>query len=490
MSDPAGKRALVIGGGITGMSAALLLSRSGMVVTLVEKHPRLAPLLRGFWRQGIHFETGFHFAGGLDRTGLLRAWLHVLGLDLPYDRLLPEAETVCVGERRFTMPCGHREILRWTARYFPASVPGMETFLRELAEALEGSPYTSSVQTQKKPLFTHERPETVTAHLDSLPLDEDLKSILKARCLLYGAPPAEALWSEYALVAGSYFTSSATLEGGGPVFCQAWEKALAAQAVQIRCGKAATRILLTTEEGKSPVRGVTLEDGEQLEAEHVLFTGSPAQLVRLLPPHACRPAYFRHIDSMPETPAPLVCYGIADDTVPELSCWYRAPGDESFRPVGDKGASLSVMTGPRLADGRKSCLAIGMHKSKIGIDIEQIRDIAYQHSKDALVRALVTEAETMLPELVGHWQVIDASTAATMRRWLHGSTGSIYGCLHTEKTLPLPPATRVPGLFLAGQNILLPGMLGCIISAAISSELILGNNSIVDRFRICAKEGL
>ena len=146
------------------------------------------------------------------------------------------------------------------------------------------------------------------------------------------------------------------------------------------------------------------------------------------------------------------------------------------------------MSGPRLADGRKSCLAIGMYESKIGIDIEEIRDVAYQKRKASLVRALVAEAETMLPELIGHWQVVAASTAATMRRWLHGSPGSIYGCLHSERTLLLPPATRVPGLFLAGQNILLPGMLGCIISAAISSELILGNNSNDARFRECAKE--
>lgn len=490
MSDTVRKRALVIGGGITGMSAALLLAQAGMEVTLVEKHPRLAPLLRGFWRQGIHFETGFHFAGGLDRTGLLRTWLHVLGLDLPYDSLLPATEIVCTGDRRFTMPYGHAEILRWTTSHFPASVSGMERLLCELAEALEGSPYTSPFQTQKKSLFSYECPETLTAHLDSLSLDEDLRTILKTRCLLYGTPPAEALWSEYALVAGSYFTSSATLEGGGPTFCRAWEKGLAAQDVRIRCGKAATYILLAPGEGRTAVRGVTLEDGEQLEAEHVLFTGSPAQLVRLLPPHACRPAYFRHIASMPETPAPFVCYGIADATVPELSCWYRAPGDKSFRPVGDKESTLSVMTGPRLADGRKSCLAIGIYESKIGITTEDIRDVSYHNGKAALTQALVTEAETMLPELVGHWQVIDASTAATMRRWLHGSTGSIYGCLHSEKILPLPPATRVPGLFLAGQNILLPGMLGCIISAAISSELILGNNSIVDRFRACAKEGL
>lgn len=482
--------AVVIGGGITGMSAALMLSRSGMEVTLIEKHTRLAPLLRGFRRQGIHFETGFHFAGGLEPSGLLRTWLKAMNLDLPYDSLLTETETVCMGERRFTMPYGHAAILQWTAARFPASAEGMKRFLRELSEKLEESPYTSPLQQRKKPLFIHERPETLTEHLDSLPLEDDLKTILKARCLLYGVPPAEASWTDYALVAGSYLAGGATLEGGGETFCRAWEKALNAQRVRVRCGRAATRILLASGEGRGAVRGVELEDGESIRAAYVLFTGSPAQLARLLPQHACRPAYFRHIASMPETPAPFVCYGIADAAVPELSCWHKAPEDNRFRLIGEKDATLSVMTGPRLADGRKSCLAVGLHAAEVGLETEDRRDETYLAAKKALTLALTAEAEAMLPELIGHWRVVDASTAATMRRWLYGSTGSIYGCLHTERTLPLPPATRVSGLFLAGQNILLPGMLGCVISAAISSELMLGNTTIVDRFRVCAKEGL
>lgn len=490
MSDAFRKRCIIVGGGITGMSAALMLAQSGMAVTLIEKHPRLAPLLRGFSRHGIHFETGFHFAGGLERTGILRAWLKVMKLDLPYNRILPETETVCLAGRRFTMPCGHANILRWTAAHFPASVPGMERFLRELEEKLGASPYTSPFQEQKNSLHVLERPETVTNHLDSLPLAEDLKTILKARCLLYGVPPASAVWAEYALVAGAYFSSSATLEGGGETFCRAWEKALAAHEVDVRCGKAVTDILLSPREGKNAVSGVALEDGECTKADHVLFTGNPAQLARLLPPRACRPAYFRHIASMQDTPAPFVCYGIADDTVPELSCWYKAPQDCRFPLIGENDATLSVMTGPASADGRKSCLAIGLHKAEIGMDGEDSREAICPQNKAALTRALAAEAEAMLPELVGHWRIVDASTAATMRRWLYGSTGSIYGWRHDETTLPLPPVTRVPGLFLAGQNILLPGMLGCIISAAISSDFMLGNSSLADRFRICAKEGL
>ena len=50
-------RFVVIGAGVSGMSAALLLARHGYAVTLVEKFPLPAPTLRGFFRQGAYFET-------------------------------------------------------------------------------------------------------------------------------------------------------------------------------------------------------------------------------------------------------------------------------------------------------------------------------------------------------------------------------------------------------------------------------------------------
>ncbi|MCK5915372.1 MAG: NAD(P)-binding protein, partial [Deltaproteobacteria bacterium] len=93
---------LVVGAGVSGISSALLLARFGFRVALLEQAPRLAPLIDGFVRHGVYFETGFHYAGGLEAGGVLERSLRLLGVaddlqrvlldDLAYDTVIqPES---------------------------------------------------------------------------------------------------------------------------------------------------------------------------------------------------------------------------------------------------------------------------------------------------------------------------------------------------------------------------------------------------------------
>ena len=78
---------VVIGGGVSGLTCALLQARKGRRVVLVEKAPHLSPTLWGFERFGTYFDTGFHYAGSVGEDGLLSHLVHQLGLDgqLPTD---------------------------------------------------------------------------------------------------------------------------------------------------------------------------------------------------------------------------------------------------------------------------------------------------------------------------------------------------------------------------------------------------------------------
>jgi phytoene dehydrogenase-like protein len=57
MSAP---RVVVIGGGLSGISAALTLADAGAQVTLLERRQRLGGLTWSFWRNGLSFDNGQH----------------------------------------------------------------------------------------------------------------------------------------------------------------------------------------------------------------------------------------------------------------------------------------------------------------------------------------------------------------------------------------------------------------------------------------------
>ncbi len=51
---------IVIGGGVSGLSSAVLLAQNGRNVCVLEQSSQIAPTIRGFVRDGIYFDTGFH----------------------------------------------------------------------------------------------------------------------------------------------------------------------------------------------------------------------------------------------------------------------------------------------------------------------------------------------------------------------------------------------------------------------------------------------
>lgn len=76
----------VIGGGLSGLSTALLLQQRGYSVCVLEQSTNLGGALTGFVRGGFRFDAGFHYAGGVEQD--LHPILSELGLDtLPWHQL-------------------------------------------------------------------------------------------------------------------------------------------------------------------------------------------------------------------------------------------------------------------------------------------------------------------------------------------------------------------------------------------------------------------
>jgi all-trans-retinol 13,14-reductase len=107
-----------------------------------------------------------------------------------------------------------------------------------------------------------------------------------------------------------------------------------------------------------------------------------------------------------------------------------------------------------------------------------------------MVEALLERICLGCPELDGRLQIIEAATPLTMRDWAASPRGSLYGLRHTVDQFPLLPMTKVEGLLLAGQSVLLPGVLGAVVSAMVACSLVVGLEPLRKELRQCIDSAL
>src|SRR3982074_1785819 len=100
---------VVIGSGMGGLSAGLVLAKKGFKVCVLEQHYRPGGCLHQFFRNKIPFETGFRYVGGVGPDGTLGRYLRYLGVHdrLSFQPLDPDGfDLLRVPEFSFFVPTG------------------------------------------------------------------------------------------------------------------------------------------------------------------------------------------------------------------------------------------------------------------------------------------------------------------------------------------------------------------------------------------------
>ena len=71
---------IVIGSGLGGLICARQLAKAGRSVLVLERHTQPGGCLQSYRRDGITFDTGLHYVGGLDEGQSLHRLFCELGL--------------------------------------------------------------------------------------------------------------------------------------------------------------------------------------------------------------------------------------------------------------------------------------------------------------------------------------------------------------------------------------------------------------------------
>ncbi|MBW4485458.1 MAG: C-3',4' desaturase CrtD [Tildeniella torsiva UHER 1998/13D] len=481
-SSSSGRRVVVVGAGIGGLTAAALLARRGYAVRVFDQARVAGGCASTFKRRGFTFDVGATQVAGLEPGGIHH---QIFGeLELP----LPEA-TPCDPACAVFLP-GETEPIRvwrdpaaWQAerqRQFPGSEPFWQLMrtlfqpswrfqarqpvlpprspwdLRQLTQALRPDtlvtvPYTFS---------------TVGQVLSQMGLSDDtpgssignrrLKTFLDLQLKLYSQVSADETAVLYAATALSMSQAPQGLwhlKGSMQVLSDSLEKALVRDGGLLQLNHGVRQIHAT----QGRVSGVTVEDQSTGKtwvepADHVVTNVTVQNLVQLLGDSAPL-GYRRRVEALPSGSGAFVLYlgveaaAIPADCPPHLQFLYSYDG-----PIAENNTLFVSVSRP--GDGRAP-------EGRATIVASSFTDLApwwqagnYEAMKQTYTEGAIQRLSSYFDLRAEHLIHIEAATPRTFARFTARDQGSVGGLGMRVNTFgPFGFANRTPvaGLWLVGD---------------------------------------
>jgi len=96
-----------------------------------------------------------------------------------------------------------------------------------------------------------------------------------------------------------------------------------------------------------------------------------------------------------------------------------------------------------------------------------------------------SQIERAYPDLAGNLRFLEGSTPLTVRDFCSTPLGGLYGVKHMVGQYNPHPVTKIPGLFLAGQAIVSPGIMGAVLSGLLACGSVLGHEFMRKELKAC-----
>lgn len=485
---------IIVGSGVGGMTAALILAKEGQKVLVLEQHRRPGGLMQTFSRKKLTFPTGVHCLGSLDEGQVLWRYLKYIGV---LDRLhLVAMDPEGFAEFHFEaesyrIPYGKSAFRDRLVEYFDAK-SAVDRFVGDMTDAVATFPlYNLDVTSDHPPLDFQQI--SLQAYLEALTDNKRLQAVLAGIWPLHGVLPRECPLHVHFLVLDSFLNSSYRINERETPLAKAFVDALQDAGGEMRCGEAVAAI----ECPGGVTRGVRLASGQVIPSSTVIFTGHPKSIPSLCSTGALRPAFCQRLRTAPETEG---VFGVAmawpDKPCPMASrdvLLYDSldlPTTVSRRLLGvaDRPAAVYCSASPGPVDGPRAVVAMcAMGREDLRAwegSAAGHRPPDYVQAKADLAERIASMIRERWPDVAGEVEVLDSFSPLSFRHYTCSPTGSAYGVKRAVGSLRMSkvgPTTRVKGLYLAGQSIVLSGVIGTVISSVEACGKILGQPYLLNR---------
>ncbi len=487
------EKAVVIGTGAGGLTAAVGLAQAGYDVVALEREKQLGGFLNPFKRRHFHFDPGVHYVGQCDPQGDMFRVLERCGLDA--GAIMAPMDEDCFDLLRFPdcevkVPKGVERYRQNLLDLFPSDRDDIDKCFRamEAFRPILRSGSAKGAKLRGLPAVAKLATMTFGQYLDQTFSNPKLRAVLGAQCGDYGVPPsrAPALLGLGLILhfvdGGAYFPrgGSGTLRDG---------LVDAGRQLGVVYKRRAEVAKIHTHRGK--VTGVSLTSGEHFSADIVVSAVDPTltygrfidadevprrmrkKVDRNLPSAGSLCLYYgmnrdlrdHGLGSFNVWDYPTwdvenaFCYALDSDEIPDDFAFFLSPNslkDDTGQMAPDGMSTLEVVT-----------LAPFAPFAKWADQKAFKRGDEYSAFKAECADKLRASVERRWPGLIGDVVVEDVSTPVTNIHFAGAVEGGIYGPAAVTEQFGLHAYRMngaLDGLFLAGAGVMGPGVVPCLVS--------------------------
>jgi len=495
---------VIIGSGLGGLQCGHILSDMGFTVCVLEKNQQLGGSLQVFSREKTIFDTGVHYIGGLDPGQSLYRYFKYFGLmdgvkwkrmdSAGFDRISVEGDPT-----NYMHNQGWDAFVAGLSAQFPSEAKAIATY-REVIERIAANFPLDSLEYNEKDHLDDEL-LTISAadFIAQLTKNTTLQLVLAGSSLLHAASASKCPLFVHALTTNSYMHGAYRCVDGGSQIAKQLAKNIHAMGGEIHRRAAVTGF----KSDGHKITSVVCADGREFAATHFISNVHPKNTFDLLPIALKKGPYFKRIAALPNGLSSFNVHIVCKpESFPYLNYnqyHHRSPNAFAQADYAEDQWPLNIMLSTP-ASSRSETYAKGitlmtyMRSSETEAWANTHNTIVnpnkrgedYEGFKARKAEQMIAAIEEKFPDIRQSIQSYYCTTPLTFRDYIGNDDGSMYG-IEKDYRSPMhtfiPPRTKVPNLYLTGQNINLHGMSGVTISSIVTCSYFVDRKELLQRIK-------
>lgn len=494
------KNVVVIGSGLGGLACAVILAKNGYHVTVLEQAAQIGGCLQCFTRKGVKFETGMHFIGSAAHGQTLDKMMHYLEIDkdVHLSPLDPQGyDVISLGEKIYRIPNGRDAFLHQMTKYFPDQKDNLINYFDLIENIANASSLHSLKKAETDSMINAEyQLRSINDVMDKLFTNSTLANVLVGNLPLYAAEKDKTPFSTHAFIADFYNQSAFRIQGGSDIIAKALMTTINRYGGEVLARKKVTRIICNDTQAVA----VEVNGEEQIPCDYVISDAHPIRTLELLDSKLIRPAFRKRICQIPQTVGCFAVYlHFKENTVPYMNYNYYGyqndtPWDCEKYTEDEWPKGFLYMHFCQQDQQKYATSGVILSYMKMS-DVERWkgtpcgkRGIDYERFKEYKVEKLFHALEKQVPGLGKNICHYYTSTPLTYLDYTGTESGSMYGNakdISLGAACRVPQRTRVPNVYLTGQNINSHGMLGVLVGTIVTCSEFVGAKTIYEQIKGC-----